>query len=274
MNVVHEAVSVVVETVGGLVRVSPHVCRQVGMGVFHALVHDRDDDVGVAAGEFRPDVLHVDVSAAIGAVGYRRGSAVGVMPLVPEKRVVEARRHGCRSKRCRLARRPPGVGLAVRSLVVVHAVLHGADCLNARKAFGKPGRIRILRQIHAVPAVQPEAGLHLLLPGSRRQSPLDRNHPVMHQRGKLRLVGDRGELDEQHVILEIRALGVHYLPSGHRSDRTLGLKHLPGASRQQHRRQRDKNCFYWSHVYFTKTEARPCIHRSGLHIKSVSMTYF
>lgn len=74
---------------------APHIGCQVGVGVFHALVHDGDDHVA-AARRFCPGRNHIYIGAGAGFLINR--SVVVKRPLLCEERIVERiiRRNGLR----------------------------------------------------------------------------------------------------------------------------------------------------------------------------------
>ncbi len=99
INIVHVAIVVVVNAVGGFVvpvlvqaglpRVPPHIGGQVLVGVVHARAQDRHDNVGAAGGDGPggggADLLEVPLGGESRIVGHRRaGGCLHHAPRLPE----------------------------------------------------------------------------------------------------------------------------------------------------------------------------------------------
>ena len=88
VNIIYISVSVIVIAVLGLLRVGPHVCGKVRMGVLHTFVKHCYHDPRVAGCKF-PCISDIDIHSCDSLGGDSLVSVVDEAPLPEEVRVIE-----------------------------------------------------------------------------------------------------------------------------------------------------------------------------------------
>ena len=205
---------IVVDTVtGNFALIHPHVLGQVRMVILHALVYDSHDDVGVAANQVVPDIIHVDV----GPPSYvdREGlvALVVIMPLVGQHRVVEftgSRRSG-RGFRGRFRSR---IDLTVRGFGGKDIVLDNGYLCQFCRLENRPIQLSILFQVHHEPAVQTKLPLQIFLSGERVEKRLHGQDTLKLQLFQFRFGRPGCEFDQERGHVPLVAQVHHFGPGG------------------------------------------------------------
>ena len=214
VNVIHVTVFIVVDSIPrNFALIHPHVIGQVRMVVFHALVHDSYDDIGVTANQIAPDIIHVDVGTPryIGREGLV--ALVVIMPLVGQHRVVEftgSRRSG-RGFRGGFRGR---IDLTVRGFGGKDIVLDKGHLCQFCRLENRPIQLSILFQVHHEPAVQAKLPLQIFLSGKRLEQRFHRQDALELQFFQFRIGRPGCEFDQERGHVPLVAQVHHFRPGG------------------------------------------------------------